>query len=161
MNIEYPDYLTMTSQSEPNKYLEGDTVSFRCGQTHWFKGTQSFRCTRMRGSNGSVVKWSSGSQPWCRSKRLGHSTCNRRGSFRQRFLCIMENFKRVYGSIKRMYLCFKRVYGLSRWAAVSGFARRSAVGQLSTRALTAHPPNWILTNLETPRRTKPAVLIEP
>ncbi len=31
---------------------------------------------------------------------------------------------------------------------------------LGTRALTAHPPNWIQTNLTTRRRTKPAGLIE-
>ncbi len=32
--------------------------------------------------------------------------------------------------------------------------------ELSTRALTANPPSWIQTNSATPRRTKPAGLIE-
>ncbi len=53
---------------------------------------------------------------------------------------------------------------MAGWAAVLGFAALTpeTFGQfaLATRALTAHPSNWIQTNLTTRRRTKPAGLIE-
>ncbi|MCP3666539.1 MAG: hypothetical protein GY696_29240 [Gammaproteobacteria bacterium] len=49
----------------------------------------------------------------------------------------------------------------SQRAAVLGFAALSRLPfGLAVRALTAHPPNWIQTNLATTRRTKPAGLIE-
>ncbi len=50
---------------------------------------------------------------------------------------------------------------LARWAAVLGFvALTLGPFGLTTRALTAHSPNWIQTNLATTRRDKTGGLIE-
>ncbi len=72
----------------------------------------------------------------------------------------MENFRRVRGSIKPPVwsfasspdLCESSVVG---WAAVSGFVQPST----NRSRPSSHPPNWIQTNLATPRWTRPVDLI--
>ncbi len=75
------------------------------------------------------------------------------------------NFKIVHDTIKPP-VWSRRLPTLSKcsldwWVAVAGFAVLT-LGPfgLDTRALTAHPPCWIQSNLKTRRRTKPAGLIE-
>ncbi len=78
----------------------------------------------------------------------------------------MENFERVHDSITStgLVFCFvAKFFGIIQFgsvAAVSGFAVLSCRPiRLAPFALTAHPPNWIQTNLAAPRWTKPAGLI--
>ncbi len=75
-------------------------------------------------------------------------------------------YKRVHGSIKppvwspvRRQICLNPVWHGEPLSPASLVLSRRPFG-LVTRALTAHPPNWIQTNLATPRRTKPPGLIE-
>ncbi|MFH4979276.1 hypothetical protein AB6A40_005985 [Gnathostoma spinigerum] len=69
--IEYPSYMLKTP-SMTSGYLEGDTASFSCYQTHWIKGDYDYKCSKTYSSDSAdyLFGWNKGWQPWCRSREL-------------------------------------------------------------------------------------------
>ncbi|CAI4231472.1 unnamed protein product [Auanema sp. JU1783] len=70
MNIEYPEYLIKGPSSGEPAYLEGNTLSFSCFQTHIVKGNSDFTCRRIKNERDNTYRfqWTQGSQPWCRAR---------------------------------------------------------------------------------------------
>ncbi|CAJ0581175.1 unnamed protein product, partial [Mesorhabditis spiculigera] len=77
MNIEYPEYLIKGPSSAGRAYIEGDTLQFSCYQTHIVYGDNEFTCQKLPiahdsrhgdGQHSYMMKWTSGSQPWCRHR---------------------------------------------------------------------------------------------